>query len=140
MNSTVKNILIVLGGLLAGGAVNGVLISIGSSIIPPPEGVDMTTTEGLKEGMSLLQPKNFIMPFLAHALGTLVGAFIVANFAETNKFNFAMLVGVFFLIGGAMMVVMVGGPLWFNVLDLVVAYFPMAWLGHRLAVGKSSMA
>lgn len=140
MNSTVKNILIVIGGLLAGGAVNGVLISIGSSIIPPPEGVDMTTTEGLKEGMSLLQPKNFIMPFLAHALGTLVGAFIVANFAETNKFNFAMLVGIFFLIGGASMVVMVGGPLWFNVLDLVVAYFPMAWLGHRLAVGKNSMA
>ena len=140
MNTTVKNILIVIGGLLAGGAVNGILISIGSSIIPPPEGVDMTTTEGLKEGMSLLQPKNFIMPFLAHAIGTLVGAFIVANFAETNKFNFAMLVGVFFLMGGASMVVMVGGPFWFNVFDLVNAYLPMAWLGHRLAVGKSSMA
>ncbi len=138
MNSTVKNILIVIGGLLAGMAVNGGLIAIGPSIIPPPEGVDMTTTEGLIEGMKLLQPKHFIFPFLAHALGTLVGAFIVANFAETNKFNFAMLIGILFLMGGAMMVVMVGGPLWFNALDLIGAYFPMAWLGHRLATGKGS--
>ena len=140
MNTTIKNILIIIGGLLAGMAVNGGLIAIGPSIIPPPDGVDMTTTEGLIEGMKVLQPKNFIFPFLAHALGTLVGAFIVAKFAETNQFNLAMLVGIIFLIFGASMVAMVGGPLWFNVLDLVGAYLPMAWLGHRLAIGKNSLA
>ncbi|MFK7774367.1 MAG: hypothetical protein AB8F94_19620 [Saprospiraceae bacterium] len=133
MNSTVKNIIVIIIGLLVGGFINMKLIGIGPSIIPPPEGIDMTTPEGLLEGMPLLQPKNFIFPFLAHALGTLVGAFIVAKFAVTNKFNLAMLVGVFFLLGGIAMIAMIGGPLWFSVLDLVGAYFPMAWLGYKLA-------
>lgn len=138
MNSTVKNIIVIIVGLLVGGFVNIKLIELGPSIIPPPEGIDMTTPEGLLEGMPLLQPKNFIFPFLAHALGTLVGAFIVAKFAETNKFNFAMLVGGFFLLGGITAIAMIGGPLWFSVLDLVGAYFPMAWLGYKLAGGSAS--
>ena len=139
MNSTVKNIIVIIVGVAVGGFINMKLIGIGPSIIPPPEGVDMTTPEGLLEGMSLLEPKNFIFPFLAHALGTLVGAFIVAKFAATNQFNFAMLIGVFFLLGGITMVMMIGGPLWFSVLDLVGAYIPMAWLGHKLAGGNDSM-
>ena len=133
MNTTVKNILILVGGTFVGMLMNGGLIAIGPNLIPPPEGVDMTTPEGLAAGMELLQPKNFIIPFLAHALGTLVGAFIVAKFAETNKLNLALVVGVLFFIGGVMMIVSVGGPLWFQVLDLVGAYFPMAWLGYRLS-------
>jgi hypothetical protein len=140
MNATVKNIIVVIVGLLVGGFINGGLISIGSSIIPAPEGVDMNSMEGLKQAMPLLQPMNLIFPFLAHALGVLVGAFIVAKFSETNKFNFAMLIGVLFLLAEITMVVLVGGPLWFIVLDLVGAYFPMAWLGYKLAVGKNSMA
>ena len=43
-----------------------------SSLIPPPEGADVTTLEGLKTSMHLFQPKHFLMPFLAHALGTLL--------------------------------------------------------------------
>ena len=136
MKPETKNILILIGSILIGAFVNGGLISLGPSIIPPPEGVDMTTPEGLKEGIKLLQPKNFIFPFLAHALGTLVGAFLVAKFATMNKFNFAMIVGGCFLLGGIGMVVMIGGPTWFNILDLVGAYFPMAWLGHKLATGN----
>ena len=140
MNATVKNIIVVIVGLLVGGIINGGLISIGASIIPPPEGVDINSMEGLKQAMPLLQPKNFIFPFLAHAIGVLVGAFIVAKFAETNKFNFAMLIGVLFCLAGIFMVAKVGGPLWFIALDLVGAYLPMAWLGHKLAVGNNSMA
>jgi len=140
MNVILKNIIVIIVGLFVGGFINMKLIEIGSSIIPPPEGVDMTTAEGLVEGMSLLQPMNFIFPFLAHALGTLVSAFIVAKFTKTNKFNFAMLIAAFFMLGGIIMVVMVGGPLWFNVLDLVGAYFPMGWLGYKLAGGNDSMS
>ena len=138
MNSIVRNIIVIIVGILVGGFINMKLIGIGPSIIPPPEGVEMTSPKGLLEGILLLKPKNFIFPFLGHALGTLVGAFIVAKFVESNKFNFALLVGGFFLLGGITMVVMVGGPLWFNVLDLVGAYFPMAWLGHKLACNVSN--
>ena len=79
MNPTIRNILAVIVAAFVGGAVNMALITISSSIIPPPEGVDVTTTEGLKASMHLFQPKHFIMPFLAHALGTFVGALLVRN-------------------------------------------------------------
>ena len=75
MNSTVKNILAVISGLILGSAVNMGIIMISGSIIPPPEGADVTTMEGLKEAMHLFQPKHFVFPFLAHAIGTCIGVF-----------------------------------------------------------------
>jgi hypothetical protein len=47
-----------------------------------------------------------------------------------------MLVGVFFLAGGISAVIMLGGPLWFKVADLLLAYIPMGFLGATLA-GKT---
>lgn len=134
MNSTVKNILAVIAGLVIGSIVNMGLITISGSIIPPPEGVDNSTMEGLKESMHLFQPKHFIFPFLAHALGTLVGAFIASKIATSRKMTFAMVIGVFFLIGGITSVMMLPSPTWFSILDIVVAYIPMAWIGGKLAI------
>ncbi len=75
MNPIVKNILAVISGAILGGFVNMGIIMVSGSIIPPPEGADITTMEGLKSAMHLMEPRHFIFPFLAHALGTLVGAF-----------------------------------------------------------------
>ena len=137
MNSKVKNILAVIAGLVIGSIVNMGLINISGSIIPPPEGVDNTTMEGLKEAMHLFQPKHFIFPFLAHALGTLVGAFIAAKIAATRKMTFALVIGAFFLIGGITSVMMLPSPTWFSILDIVGAYIPLAWIGGKLAVRKN---
>ena len=136
MNPTIRNILAVIVAAFVGGAVNMALITISSSIIPPPEGVDVTTTEGLKASMHLFQPKHFIMPFLAHALGTFVGALLVALLAATHKVRFALAIGVLNLIGGIMAVLMLPSPLWFTTLDLVVAYLPMSFLAAKLAIRK----
>lgn len=97
------------------------LVTIGPMIIPPPDGADVTTMDGLLESMHLFEPQHFIMPFLAHALGTLVGAWLVAKIAATHKSKFALGIGGFFLIGGIMNVFMLPSPMWFNALDLVVA-------------------
>ena len=76
--------------------------------------------------------------FFGHALGTLVGAFTAAKLAVSNHMKVSLGVGVFFLIGGTMMVKMVGGPMWFNVVDLLLAYIPMGFLGGMLAKKRSS--
>ncbi len=34
------------------------------------------------------------------------------------------------------MVAMVPSPMWFNALDLIGAYLPMAWLGGKLAATR----
>ncbi|HDZ04036.1 hypothetical protein LCGC14_0132990 [marine sediment metagenome] len=133
MNPIVKNILAVVAGLIVGSVVNMLIIMVSGSIIPPPEGGDITTMEGLKATMHLFEPKNFIFPFLAHALGTLVGAFVAAKIAATRKMLVALIVGLFFLIGGTINIVLLGGPMWFTALDIIVAYMPMAYLGFILA-------
>ncbi len=132
MNPKLKNILAIIAGIVGGGIVNMGIVSLSGSVIPPPEGVDPSSMESLKENMHLFGPQHFVMPFLAHALGTLAGALLAALIASTRKMTFALVIGFFFLAGGIMMVFMVPSPVWFAILDLAVAYIPMAWLGGKL--------
>ena len=76
---------------------------------------------------------NFLFPFLGHAIGTLVGAFVVAKFAASHAMKLALGIGAFFLLGGIAAANMLGGPAWFIAADLLLAYLPMAWLGAFLA-------
>lgn len=133
MSNPLRTALALILGLVIGGGVNMALILVGPSLIPPPAGVDMTTTEGLKAGIHLLEPKNFIMPFLAHALGTLVGALVGALLAGAHRSLVAYAIGGLFLCGGIAASVMIPAPTWFIALDLVAAYLPLAWLGLSLA-------
>jgi len=133
MKPVFRLILAVIAGLFVGSIVNMALVMLSGHVIPPPAGVDTTTTEGLKAAMPLFEPKHFLFPFLAHAVGTLVGAFIATLATPGRTWGPAWTVGGLFLIGGIAAVAMLPSPLWFTVVDLVLAYLPMTWLGHRLA-------
>jgi hypothetical protein len=131
MNPIIKNILAIISGVIIGSVVNMGIIMVSSSIIPPPDGANVTTMEGLKASMHLFQPKHFILPFLAHALGTFAGALVAALIAANHKIRFALVIGIFFLVGGIANIMMLPSPIWFTVLDLVVAYIPMAYLAGK---------
>ena len=137
MNAVTKNILAIVTGVIIGSVVNMGFIMMSSSVIPPPDGADLTTTEGLIASMHLMEPKHFIFPFLAHALGTLVGAFLAVKIAATHKIRFALAIGTTFLIGGIINLMMLPSPLWFTILDLVGAYLPMAYLAWKLGENKN---
>jgi hypothetical protein len=136
MSSTLKNILAIITGLVIGSIVNMGIIMISSSVIPPPNGADVTTMEGLKEAMHLFEPRHFLFPFLAHALGALVGAIVASKIAVTKKKTMALVVGCFFLLGGIINVFLLPGPMWFNAVDVIFAYIPMALLGYKLSSSK----
>ena len=131
-----RNLLALVIGLMIGSAVNMGVIMIGGKLIPPPEGVDVTNMESLADSMHLFKPVNFITPFLAHALGTLVGAFVASKIAIAHNMKISLLVGVFFLVGGFYTAQQLPTPDWFNGLDLLLAYIPMAWLGGKWAEGS----
>ena len=133
MNKIVRNVLAVITGIVLGSVVNMEIINLQYSFISLPEGVDFTNTESLQSSMHLFEPKHFIFPFLAHAIGTLVGAHLSARIAASHKMNFALGIGIFFLIGGISMVFLIPSPIWFAIVDLSAAYIPMGWLGGRLA-------
>lgn len=132
MSPLLRNIIAFIVGFAIGNFVNMGLITISGSIIPPPEGADMQTMEGLKASMHLFEPKHFLFPFLAHAGGTLVAAWITTMLAASRKLLLAMIIGGLFLLGGIIAVFMLPSPLWFSILDIVGAYIPMAYIGARL--------
>ena len=129
MPNLLRNVLAVLAGVVIGGVVNMAIITVSSSLIPPPAGVDVTNAESLARSIHLFEPRHFLMPFLAHALGTLVGTLVAYLIAATARAPIAYAIGAFFLLGGVAASLMIPAPAWFIALDLIVAYLPMAWLG-----------
>jgi hypothetical protein len=142
MPNSLRNVFAVLVGIAIGGGVNMALISLSPSLIPPPAGVDVNSAESLSKAMHLFEPRHFVMPFLAHALGTLAGALAAYLIAATHRAQMAYVIGAVFLCGGVAASFMIPAPIWFIALDLLAAYLPMAWLGiqigTRMKQGKTA--
>jgi hypothetical protein len=132
MSNLLRNALALVAGIAIGGGVNTALITFSPSLIPPPAGVDVNNFESLSKAMHLFEPRHFVMPFLAHAVGTLAGALAAYMIAATYNAQLAYVIGAIFLCGGVAASFMLPAPLWFIALDLLVAYLPMAWLGIRI--------
>jgi len=128
----IRNILAVIAGLVIGSIFNMALINIGHAVVGLPPGADVSTMEGVRAAMQQFGPVHFIVPFVAHAGGTLVGAFLATLIAASHKMKIALGIGVFFLLGGIAAGIYLGSPLWYNVIDFLVAYIPMAWIGSKL--------
>ncbi|OUS02562.1 hypothetical protein A9Q86_03405 [Flavobacteriales bacterium 33_180_T64] len=136
MNPILKNILAVILGWLSGSLINMGLIQLGHKLIPI-EGLDPNDMNAYAEIMPTLSFEYFIFPFLAHALGTLVGATVAGLIAVKHKMKFALAIGFLFLLGGLAISYMLPGPVWFTITDLIIAYIPMAWLGGKIALKQS---
>lgn len=132
MPTLLRNVIAVIAGLLIGGTVNMALVSISPSLIPPPAGVDVSDPDSLAAAIHLFEPRHFLMPFLAHALGTFAGALAAFLIAGSHRARFAYAIGVLFLCGGVAASFMIPAPAWFIALDLLLAYLPMAWLAVRV--------
>ena len=129
MKTIFKNILALLAGGLIGMAVNMGLIISGNQLIPFEDGINPMNA-------TMWEIKYFIFPFLAHAIGTLSGAFIAARFSASYHMIFAICIGISFLLGGITMVFILPAPTWFVVVDLFLAYIPMSWLGWKISNKK----
>jgi hypothetical protein len=129
MKTIVRSILAVVLGLVVGGCVNMGLVLISPHVIPPPAGVDVSDVESMRAGIHLFEPKHFLFPFLAHALGTLAGATVAFLVAVRWRSLFSFVIGTAFLAGGIAAASMIPAPSWFIGLDLLIAYIPMAWIG-----------
>ena len=133
MNPILKNVLASLAGFVVMMVVNMVLVMFLGIIFPPPDGVDPSDMNSINNNLHRYTIFQLIMPFLAHAGGTLAGALTAAKIANSRKILIVMTLAAVHFFGGAMMVSMLSNsPTWFNVLDLGFAYFPMAWLGYKL--------
>lgn len=136
MNPILRNVLGVVAGIFAGFFANMGLIMISGSLVALPEGVDPNNIESIKEHLHLYEAKHFIMPFLAHAMGSFFGALVAALIATSHKMKFAVGLGVWTMLGGIAAAFLIPAPSWFIVLDLCVAYLPFAYLAGKIAESK----
>lgn len=141
MNNLFRNVLALVIGFVVGSLVNMGLVTLGPHVFPPPADANMTTPEGITAAMPLLEPRHFVFPFLAHALGTFAGALVAYLMSSSHRAAFAWAIGGLTLCGGIAAAFMIPAPKWFVALDLIVAYLPMAalatCLGTRLTKPRS---
>ena len=134
MKAILRNVGAVVLGILLGGVVNMAIVYAGAALMPPPPGVDVSDPASIDAHLREYSVPQLLAPFVAHAVGTLVGAVAAARLAAKGPLAAALAVGGVFMLGGIAAVrMMPATPTWFAVLDLGVAYLPMGWLGARLA-------
>jgi hypothetical protein len=134
MKKTIYTVLWVVLSLVFGSLINGLIIYIAPLIIKYPEGVSFATEASTIQSMKLLQPIHFIIPFVAHALGTFISTLLMAIYVKNNFLKLAFFISVLYLFAGVLNVIMYPSPIWFIVLDLVVAYIPLGYLGAIVGV------
>ena len=132
-----RSVLFVL-SILAGAMLNGAILNVGMHIIPPPEGFDMNNPDELAAAMEFMEAKHYITPFLSHALGTLLSSVCFYFFSKSQNKYLQFLIGGLFFSGGLYMVLILPAPWIFNLLDLGIAYFPMAYVGYRIGKRKET--
>lgn len=137
MHPIFRNIIAFLAGLVVGAILNGLTLEFLGPIIGVPDGVDPTDIESIKTNMHLYQPRHFITPFAAHAIGSLSGAIVCSLIAAKYHLGLSLGIALLYLFGGITMVFLLPAPTWFDATDLLLAYFPMAYLGWMLAGSKS---
>lgn len=129
----VRNILAVILGFVIGNVANMLTITLGHMILPPPAGFDQTSFEGVVATIQFLRPIDFAVPFLAHAIGPLMGVLSAMFIAASGRKTIAIILGALFLAGGIAANILVPAPMWYRTVDVVFAYVPMAFLGWKLS-------
>lgn len=128
-----RNILAVVVGVVVGSVVNMAVLAIGHVIIPPPAGFDGTSMDGVASTIHLFGPIDFIVPFLAHALGPFIGVLSAMFIAASSRKTIAIILGALFLIGGIVANIVIPAPMWYRIIDVVFAYVPMAFLAWKVS-------
>lgn len=132
MNIILRNVLAVIAGFVVGSIANMALVMIGGTVIAPPAGVYVSNMDSIRASAHLFEAKHFLFPFLAHAIGALVGGAVASMVGGSKRMVLALIVGCFFLLGGIAAAFIIPAPVWFIAADILVAYIPMALFGWRL--------
>jgi len=138
MNKNLKNFFGFIIAAVVGMFINSALVQLGMSLFPLPEGVIPGDMESIAAHIDDFKPGNYVMAYLAHALGTLAGALVALKLCATYQQRFAYGIGVFFLLGGIAAAFFIPAPTWFIILDLVLAYIPMAWIATKIIKPKAT--
>ena len=119
------------------------MLHIASTLVYPlPEGVDFMSADAenqtrLNEWFASLPGGAFLLAALCHGLGCMSGAILATLIAGRRTMIPAIIVGLFFMIGGIMNLSAIPHPPWFPIVDLPV-YLLGALLAGRWLLRKEA--
>ena len=125
----VKKTLAVILGLVIGSVFIGLVEKVNSTMYPLPEGVDTSNMEAFKAFVASLPQQAFILIFIGHICGALVGG-LVAWLIVRSTIIPSMIVGALFTVAGLFNLFTISHPWW--MWTEVALYMPAAYLGTRL--------
>ncbi|MFZ1579657.1 MAG: hypothetical protein WAT26_00890 [Saprospiraceae bacterium] len=117
MNSSLRNLIIVVIAMIAGG-------------------LTITCVEYLIASIEwqndLMHPGKLALVVVAHALGALVSGIVIGKFAKLDAYFYTLIAGMIWTLVGIAQIITIPHPIWFSVADTCV-YLPMTILGAKLA-------
>jgi hypothetical protein len=125
----IKKIFAVILGLVVGSLFITLVEKVNGTMYPLPEGMDATDMEAFKAFVAGLPDQAFILIFIGHICGALVGG-LVAWLIVKNTIIPSIIVGALFTVAGLFNLFMIHHPWW--MWTEVVLYMPAAYLGTRL--------
>ena len=131
MSNLIKNVTAILLAIIAAAILTFCVITLGHSIIPPPEGIDTNDFESIRSNFHLFKVKHHLFPVLAHGLGTLTASYIVSRFANSYKFVFAIGIGIIFMLASLSLTIRIGHFNWIGVIE-IAQYIPISFLGYKI--------
>jgi hypothetical protein len=126
------SVLALLSGAVAGGLLITLLEYAGHIAFPLPVQVDWSDSAQVAAVLAARPAGALLAVWLAHALGTALGAWCAARFAPRAPLAHGLLIGLLFWIGGIANLAALPHPAWFWVLELP-SYPVAAWIGARRA-------
>lgn len=131
--NVIKNIMIIIGGVVAGSAVIYLVESISHKLYPFPSNIDMYDKVAMKEYIFSMPLSAFLILLIAYELGGFFTGFFAAllSIPELRKIN-AMISGALLTIGSAINLILIPHPIWFIITSLLI-FMPFAYFGAKLA-------
>ena len=129
-------------GIVAGMVIMMALHMASTLVYPLPEGVSFTSMETenqdkLKEWFGTLPAGAFVLAIVCHGFGCMSGAAVATVVSGRTSIIPALIIGVFFTIGGIMNLSSIPHPAWFPIADLPV-YLVLAYVAGVALQKKSS--
>ena len=117
MNSSLKNLLIVVIAMIAGGlTIAGVEYLIAS----------------IEWQNDMMHPSRLALVVVAHALGAIISGIVIGKFAKVDAYFYTLIAGMIWTLVGIAQIITIPHPIWFSIADTCV-YLPMTILGAKLA-------
>jgi len=131
--NTIKNIMIIIGSIVAGSAAIYLAESLGHRLYPLPEGIDVYDSVAMKEYIFSMPLTAFLILLVGYEIGGFCAGFFAALLSSPQlRTKNALITGILLTIGSAINLILIPHPVWFNVISLLI-FIPFALLGAKLS-------